>query len=141
MKSNVRRNAELDGNYAPYCMRCPRLVRMEKTAPFFWGCAQCGAQCDEREPYMIRFSWLSPRKDGSAPVKVGPHLVRGNAAAIYLVFSYLGMNPDCHATIHHADDTPANLGEIHADVVRDLTSKMPLPYDDFLAFANRMAGK
>jgi hypothetical protein len=48
-KSIVRENAEKDPNYAPYCMPCPRLVRMKKIEPFFWKCDKCGAECDERE--------------------------------------------------------------------------------------------
>lgn len=45
--STVRINAEKDPTYRPYCMRCPRLVRMKRVEPFYWRCA-CGAEHDER---------------------------------------------------------------------------------------------
>lgn len=34
--------------YAPYCMRCPGLVRMRAVEAHYWRC-RCGAQCDYRE--------------------------------------------------------------------------------------------
>jgi hypothetical protein len=33
--------------YAPYCMRCPGLVRMRVVEQHYWRC-HCGAQCDYR---------------------------------------------------------------------------------------------
>lgn len=45
--SIVRRNAEADPNYCPYCLRCNGLVRMKKTEkPLVWKC-DCGAVHDE----------------------------------------------------------------------------------------------
>jgi hypothetical protein len=55
-KSQVRLNAEKDPNYLPYCMRCPRLVRMRKVAPFYWRC-ECGAEHDER--VNVEYSTMS----------------------------------------------------------------------------------
>lgn len=46
--SIIRWNAERDPHYAPYCMRCPRLVRMQKVESMYWRCA-CGAEHDERD--------------------------------------------------------------------------------------------
>ena len=43
----IRRNATEDPSYAPYCMRCPGLVRMKKVETFYWRCT-CGAEHDER---------------------------------------------------------------------------------------------
>jgi hypothetical protein len=40
-------NEEKDPSYAPYCMRCPGLVRMRKISLHYWRCT-CGAQCDYR---------------------------------------------------------------------------------------------
>lgn len=48
MKSQVRLNAEKDSHYAPYCLRCKRMDRMNKVEAFYWRC-QCGAEHDERE--------------------------------------------------------------------------------------------
>lgn len=48
-KSQVRLNAELDPAYAPYCLRCPGLVRMTRAGALYWVC-QCGATHDERDP-------------------------------------------------------------------------------------------
>lgn len=45
--SIMRRNAEKDPSYCPYCMRCDGLVRMKKVEPFLWACS-CGAIHDER---------------------------------------------------------------------------------------------
>ena len=45
--NSIRFNAEGNPNYAPYCMRCPGLIRMKKVKPFYWRC-QCGAEHDER---------------------------------------------------------------------------------------------
>jgi len=47
MKSVIRENAERDPYYAPYCMRCKGLVRMEIVAPYLWRC-RCGARHDAR---------------------------------------------------------------------------------------------
>jgi hypothetical protein len=41
-------NVVKDPHYAPYCMRCPGLVRMYIVARHYWRC-HCGAQCDYRE--------------------------------------------------------------------------------------------
>lgn len=47
--SVVRENAERDPKYRPYCLRCDDLMpRMEIIEPFFWRCARCGAEHDER---------------------------------------------------------------------------------------------
>jgi hypothetical protein len=46
-KSIIRKNAEEDPNYRPYCLRCPVLVRMHKVEDFYWQC-RCGAEHDER---------------------------------------------------------------------------------------------
>ena len=43
----MRKIAENDPNYCPYCMRCRGLVRMKKVEDFFWKC-DCGAIHDER---------------------------------------------------------------------------------------------
>ena len=40
-------NEKTDPHYAPYCMRCPGLVRMRKIELHYWRCG-CGAQCDYR---------------------------------------------------------------------------------------------
>lgn len=42
-------NALLDSRYAPYCMRCGGLVRMQKVAPMLWEHDACGAVHDERQ--------------------------------------------------------------------------------------------
>lgn len=47
-KSQVRRNAELDPTYNPYCMRCSGLIRMQRVERFYWRCAVCGAEHDEQ---------------------------------------------------------------------------------------------
>ena len=47
--SLVKENALKDPNYAPYCLRCPGLVRMVKVEPLYWRC-RCGAQHDEGKP-------------------------------------------------------------------------------------------
>lgn len=49
MKSQVRVNAERDPTYNPYCMRCSGLIRMQLVEKFYWRCAVCGAEHDERE--------------------------------------------------------------------------------------------
>lgn len=46
-EKKVRKIAENDPNYCPYCMRCRGLVRMKKVEDFFWKC-DCGAIHDER---------------------------------------------------------------------------------------------
>lgn len=51
-KSVVRRNAEKDANYNPYCMRCSGPVRMRKIEPMLWRC-QCGAVHDERTAFEM----------------------------------------------------------------------------------------
>ena len=40
-------NVAKDPHYAPYCLRCPGLVRMRGVARHYWRC-HCGAQCDYR---------------------------------------------------------------------------------------------
>jgi hypothetical protein len=52
----VRENAEKDPNYRPYCMRCKKMPRMEKVAPFYWRCA-CGAEHDVRRPDEWGIDW------------------------------------------------------------------------------------
>lgn len=47
-KSQVRRNAELDSWYAPYCLACRSMARMAEVSRFFWRCTECGAEHDER---------------------------------------------------------------------------------------------
>lgn len=47
--SIIRRNAEKDPSYAPYCGRCDGLQRMRKIEPFLWD-HHCGAVHDERVP-------------------------------------------------------------------------------------------
>jgi len=44
----ILRNEAARPGYAPYCMRCPGLVRMRVVEPHYWRC-HCGAQCDYRE--------------------------------------------------------------------------------------------
>lgn len=142
MKSQVRRNAEKDQNYNPYCMRCRGLVRMKKVAAFFWRCSdpRCEAQCDEREPYMIRFTETTyPYGKDQPSVLNGPFIIRGNAIAIYRVMCYLGANLNVTAHILYADDTPANMEEFHEDISRGNLDGVPLA--EFLATANRAAGK
>ena len=41
-------NVAKDPYYAPYCMRCRGLVRMERVTLHYWNC-RCGAQCDYRK--------------------------------------------------------------------------------------------
>ena len=43
----ILRNEVTRPGYAPYCMRCPGLVRMCVIEPRYW-CCRCGAQCDYR---------------------------------------------------------------------------------------------
>jgi len=45
----VRRNAERDPTYSPYCLRCTSMARMTRAEPFLWRCA-CGAVHDARQP-------------------------------------------------------------------------------------------
>lgn len=47
MKSQTRLNAEKDPSYAPYCLRCSTMKRMNKIEPFHWKC-DCGAEHDDR---------------------------------------------------------------------------------------------
>jgi hypothetical protein len=49
-KSLIRQNAEARPDYCPYCLRCRAWVRMKKVEAFFWRCARCGAEHDERIP-------------------------------------------------------------------------------------------
>lgn len=44
----ILRNVEEDPSYAPYCMRCPGLVRMRVVERHYWRC-RCGAQADYRQ--------------------------------------------------------------------------------------------
>lgn len=45
----ILRNVEKDPYYAPYCMRCPGLVRMSAIEEYYWRCCCCCcAQCDYR---------------------------------------------------------------------------------------------
>lgn len=46
--NQIIENAKKDSTYTPYCMRCPRLVRMVKVEDFYWTC-KCGAKCDLRK--------------------------------------------------------------------------------------------
>lgn len=48
----IIQNAQRDPEYAPYCMRCPGLVRMRKVEPFRWACG-CGAQHDVRQLALL----------------------------------------------------------------------------------------
>lgn len=43
----ILRNEARGEGYAPYCMRCPGLVRMAVVEDHYWRC-RCGAQCDYR---------------------------------------------------------------------------------------------
>lgn len=43
----ILRNVEKDPHYAPYCMRCPGLMRMRTIGRHYWRCG-CGAECDYR---------------------------------------------------------------------------------------------
>lgn len=43
----ILRNVDEDPSYAPFCMRCPVLVRMRIVERHYWRC-RCGAQCDYR---------------------------------------------------------------------------------------------
>lgn len=52
-KSQVRVNAEKDPTYCPYCMRCSGLIRMQKVEDFYWRCAVCRAEHDERNPPAV----------------------------------------------------------------------------------------
>lgn len=45
----ILRNVRRDPHYAPYCMRCPGLVRMRVIEHCYWQCT-CGAVCDYRQP-------------------------------------------------------------------------------------------
>ena len=44
----ILRNVEKDPCYAPYCARCPGLVRMRLIERHYWWCS-CGASCDYRQ--------------------------------------------------------------------------------------------
>ena len=44
----IRRNAEADASYAPYCCRCATMARMRQVERFLWKCMECGAKHDER---------------------------------------------------------------------------------------------
>ena len=52
-KSLIRRNAEKDPDYAPYCLRCSRGSRMRQLERFLWWCP-CGARHDERRDHVER---------------------------------------------------------------------------------------
>ena len=43
----ILRNVEQDARYAPYCLRCKGLVRMQIVDRHYWRC-RCGAECDYR---------------------------------------------------------------------------------------------
>lgn len=58
--SLVKENALKDPNYAPYCLRCPGLVRMVKVEPLYWRC-RCGAQHDERETHETDRRRIRPK--------------------------------------------------------------------------------
>ena len=47
-KDVILSNVAKDPTYAPYCGRCPGLVRMRTVERHYWNC-HCGAQCDYRE--------------------------------------------------------------------------------------------
>jgi hypothetical protein len=55
-----------DPDYAPYCMRCARLVRMVRVEPLYWRC-ECGAEHDDRprkaeyDAELARLTALDPR--------------------------------------------------------------------------------
>lgn len=48
-KSQVRLNAEADPAYAPYCLRCSTMRRMQKLREMMWRCTECGAEHDENK--------------------------------------------------------------------------------------------
>lgn len=48
-KSLIRLNAEADPRYAPYCLRCSSMARMQKIGEMIWRCASCGAEHDENK--------------------------------------------------------------------------------------------
>ena len=47
MTDQILFNVAKDPTYCPYCLRCPRLVRMKLVEPYYWNCS-CGAECDLR---------------------------------------------------------------------------------------------
>lgn len=47
-KSLVLENAENDPSYAPYCLGCRTMERMEQVERFYWKCRHCGVTHDER---------------------------------------------------------------------------------------------
>lgn len=49
--------AEADPHYAPYCMRCPGLLRMRKIELHYWRCG-CGAQSGQ-----LHSRQADPRRD------------------------------------------------------------------------------
>lgn len=68
--SLVRKNAEADPNYCPYCMRCSGLVRMRKVGHMHWRC-DCGAEHIETDGH----------DDGSGAVDGVPGCDSGGAPA------------------------------------------------------------
>jgi hypothetical protein len=85
-KSIVRRNAEEDPSYCPYCMRCQGLVRMKKTdVPFLWRCS-CGAIGDDRTPEEIAARPNTPSHpyaSGEVPDEGDTIILRPRTAAPY----------------------------------------------------------
>ncbi len=48
----IRKNAEKDPLYAPYCLRCATMDRMVVIERFIWKCA-CGATHDARAKQLV----------------------------------------------------------------------------------------
>lgn len=67
--SQVRDNALRDPAYAPYCGRCPGLVRMRRVEFLFWRCT-CGAEHDERFHIDVTITGADDRVDPHDLVKL-----------------------------------------------------------------------
>jgi hypothetical protein len=80
-KSQVRINAENDTAYAPYCLCCPRCVRMKKIEDFYWRCECCGAEHDERTPAPKPKDCPDCGGDGTVSAPCPGPRVKGTACA------------------------------------------------------------
>lgn len=64
----VVRNHHEDPRYAPYCMRCSGLQRMQLVEPFYWR-HKCGAEHDERAVLFCEVCDKSREYSGDASRK------------------------------------------------------------------------
>jgi hypothetical protein len=56
--SQIQVNVLKDPCYRPYCMRCPGLVRMERTGYMKWVCYRCWAKHEEPVPAYGAYLYL-----------------------------------------------------------------------------------